>query len=259
MDECIRSWLLDRIPVGDIWGIGRATERKLNAVGIGTAAELRDMPPRQARSMGTVVLERTVLELQGEPCLDMELVEPQRKGMAVTRSAGVPMTDFDTVLEALTAHATRCAEKLRQHGLVAGTFSAFFHTNRHRPDRPQHSAGRTTRLFGMSNDTLVLVRAARRCLEAAWHGPRSGNGFAYTKAGVLVDDLVSEALRPRTLFDAADTRDERISHVLDTVNDRFGKRTLVVGSEGFERSWRLRADHRSPRYTTRISDLPVVG
>ena len=216
------------------------------------------MPLRQAPKLGTVVLERTVLELQGEPCLDMELVEPQRKGMAVTRSAGTPMTDFDTVMEALTAHATRCAEKLRQHGLVAGTFTAFFHTNRHRPDRPQHGASRSTALFGMSNDTLALVQAARRCLESAWKGDRDNNGFAYTKAGVMVDDLVATADRRGLLFDDYDTRDARISRAIDLVSGRFGNKTLIVGAEGFERSWRLRSDHRSPRYTTRISDLPIV-
>ena len=45
---------------------------------------------------------------------------------------------------------------------------------------------------------------------------------------------------------------------LDQVNDRFGKKTMVLASEGMKRSWKLRADHLSPRYTTRLSELPVV-
>ena len=114
MDDTLANWLLPLVPVGDIWGIGRKTQAKLHGVGIGTAAELRDMPLRQARALGTVVLERTVLELQGEPCIAFDDVEPQRKGMAVTRSSGTPMKDFDTVFEAITAHATRAAEKLRR-------------------------------------------------------------------------------------------------------------------------------------------------
>ena len=259
MDECVRSWCLDRVPIGDLWGIGKRTEAKLHEIGIGLAAELRDMPLRQARAIGTVVLERLVLELQGEPCLDMELVEPQRKGMAVTRSAGTPMLSRDTVLEALTAHATRLAEKLRSHGLVAGTFTAFWHTNRHKPGRPQMSTSRTTRLFGMSNDTLDLVHAAKRCLEAGWKGEPDQTRYGYTKAGVMVDDLVPEADRPRMLFDEPEPRNARISRAMDAVNDRWGRKTVIVASEGFERAWRLRADHHSPRYTTRISDLPTVA
>jgi len=102
------------VAVSDIWGVGRATTRKLAAEGIYTAADLRDMPFKQARALGTVVLERTAAELRGEPCIAFEDVEPQRKGMAVTRSSGRPMKDFDTIMEALTAHATRAAEKLRR-------------------------------------------------------------------------------------------------------------------------------------------------
>ena len=107
MDDTLADWLLPMVPVGDIWGIGRKTNAKLKCLGILTAADLRDMPTKQARAVGTVVLERTVLELQGEACLAFDDVEPQRKGMAVTRSSGQPMLDFDTVFQALSAHATR--------------------------------------------------------------------------------------------------------------------------------------------------------
>ena len=256
MDPGLSDWLLPFVPVGDIWGIGRRTKAKLQGVGIGTAAELRAMPPRQARAMGTVILERTVLEMQGELCIACDHVAPPRKGMAVTRSAGTPMINFDTVFQAITAHATRAAEKLRQHGLVAGTMTVFFHTNRHRPDRPQYAGSRTTRLVPMSSDTLNLVAAARRCAQAAW--PKSGAfGYAFTKAGVLLDDLLPLEDRPRTLFDAPH-RTSDLMAALDAVNAWFGKKTMVLASEGMERSWQLRADHRSPRYTTRMADLPVV-
>ncbi len=88
MDETLADFILPLVPVGDIWGVGRQTQKKLRGVGVHTAAELRDMPLRQARALGAVVLERTVLELQGESCLSFDEVEPQRKGMAVTRSSG---------------------------------------------------------------------------------------------------------------------------------------------------------------------------
>ena len=256
MDARVADWLLPMVPVGDIWGVGARTQEKLAALGIHTAADLRAMPLRQARAVGTVVLERTVLELQGEACIAMEDVEPQRKGMAVTRSAGTPMTDFDTVMGALAAHATRAAEKLRRHGLVAGAITAFFHCNKHRPDRPQHAGSRTARLTPMSADTFDLVEAVRRCARAAW--PKDDKPYGFTKAGVILDDLLPEADRPRTLFEAMRPRSAELMGALDAVNDRFGKKTLVLASEGFERPWALRSDHRSPRYTTRISDLPVV-
>jgi len=257
MDETMADWLLPMVPVGDIWGIGSRTEAKLHGLGIRTAAELRDMPIRQARGLGTVVLERTVLELQGEPCLAFDDIEPQRKGMAVTRSAGTPITDFDTLFQAITAHATRAAEKLRQHGLVAGTLTVFYHTNRHRQDRPQYSGSRSIRMTPMSSDTFDLVQAARWCAQAAW--PKATvQEFGFTKAGILLDDLVHIEDRPRTLFDVEKPKSRALMTALDQVNDRFGKKTMVLASEGMKRPWQLRSDHRSPRYTTRLSDLPVV-
>ena len=257
MDDTLADWLLPMVPVGDIWGIGRKTNAKLKCLGILTAADLRDMPTKQARAVGTVVLERTVLELQGEACLAFDDVKPQRKGMAVTRSSGQPMLDFDTVFQAVSAHATRAAEKLRQHGLVAGTMTVFFHTNRHRPDRPQYSGSRSTRLTPMSCDTFELVQAARRCAESAW--PKGeGRSFGFTKAGIMLDDLLPIEDRPRTLFDVPQLQQSAAMRALDDINTRFGKKTMVLASEGMKRPWQLRADHQSPRYTTRLSDLPVV-
>ena len=257
MDDALATWLLPMVPVGDIWGIGRKTDAKLQKLGIYTAADLRDMPTKQARAVGSVVLERTVLELQGEACIAFDDIEPQRKGMAVTRSAGTPMKDFDTVFQAVTAHATRAAEKLRQHGLVAGTLTVFFHTNRHRLDRPQYSGSRSTRITPMSSDTFDLVEAARRCAQAAW--PKGeGQAFGFTKAGIMLADLIRFEDRPLTLFDVEKPKSAALMSALDQVNNRFGKKTLVLASEGMKRPWQLRSDHRSPRYTTRLTDLPVV-
>ncbi|SHF97336.1 impB/mucB/samB family C-terminal domain-containing protein [Loktanella atrilutea] len=257
MDPGVTNWLLPLVPVSDIWDIGRRTQAKLQGIGIGTAFQLRDIALRQARAVGTVVLERTMLELQGEPSIALEEIEPQRKGMAMTRSAGTPITEFDTLFQAITAHATRAAKKLRQHRLVAGTLTLFFYTNRHRPDRPQYAGSRSTRLTPMSSDTFDLAGAAKRCALAAW--PKIDNtSYEFTKAGVMLDDLLPYEQRPLTLFDAQREGAPALMQALDEVNGRFGKKTMVLASEGIFRSWQLRADHRSPRYTTRLSDLPVV-
>jgi DNA polymerase V len=257
-DEKIATWCMDRIAVGEVWGVGRATEAKLLNAGVRTVSQLRDMPLPQARKIGTVVLERLVAELRGIRCLDLEEVEPQRKGMAVTRSAGEPMRTFDALMQAMTAHASRAAQKLRNHGLVAGTLTAFFHTNPFSKTAPQHSASRTIGLKPMSNDTFELVRATRMCVEKAWKGDRGGNGYSYTKAGVILDDLIKAGEAPQLLFEFERPRDARLMAALDAVNDRFGKKRMVLGSEGFRRQFEAKAEMRSPRYTTRLSDVPVV-
>lgn len=257
MDEKLSDWVLPMVPVGDIWGVGKKTEVKLQRLNIKTAADLRAMPTKQARSIGSVVLERTVLELQGEPCIAIEDVEPQRKGMAVTRSSSVPMIEFDVVFQAVTAHVTRAAEKLRQHGLVAGTLTVIFHTNRHKQSNPQYSGSRSMRIDPMSCDTFELVQAARLCAEAAWP-KRTGVEYGFTKAGVMLDDLRPLEDKPLTLFDAPSGKSTAAMLAIDKINSRFGKKTMVIASEGLERAWQQRATHRSPRYITRISELPVV-
>jgi DNA polymerase V len=252
-DDGVRTWVMDRFPVGDVWGVGSATARKLEALGIEHAGALRVMPMKQARAVGTVVLERLVAELRGVPSGVVETVEPQRKGMAVTRSFGTPVTDFPTLFGALSQYAMRAGEKLRSHGLVAGRLTAFFHTNRHKPNRPQYAGSRTVALHPMTSDSLELVAAAKRGAERGWR-----DGYAYTKAGVMLDDLVAADLRPRTLFEAGTEKRDRLMSAIDEINGRFGKFAAVTASQGFKREWKMRSEMRSPSWTTDLNDVPTV-
>lgn len=253
-DETIRGFVLDRFPVSDVWGIGRATAAKLATLGVTTARQLRDMQMKQARGLGTVVLERLVAELQGVAASVVEVVEPQRKGMAVTRSFGTPVTDLETLMGAVAQYTMRAGEKLRSHGLVAAQLTVFFHTNPHKRDRPQHHGSRRMTLHPMTDDSLELLAAARRGVEAAWR-----DGFAYTKAGIMLDDLVAADLRPPTLFEGHTDRRARLMTALDEVNGRFGRFTAVPAAQGFKRDWRMRAEAKSPAWTTRIAEVPVVS
>nr|WP_314471496.1 Y-family DNA polymerase [uncultured Sphingomonas sp.] len=253
-DETIRGFVLDRFPVAEVWGVGRATAAKLATLGVATAGQLRDMQMKQARGLGTVVLERLVAELQGVAASVVEVVEPQRKGMAVTRSFGTPVTDLETLMGAVAQYAMRAGEKLRSHGLVAAQLTVFFHTNPHNRDRPQHHGSRRMTLHPMTDDSLELLAAARRGVEAAWR-----DGFAYTKAGIMLDDLVAADLRPRTLFEGHTDRRARLMTALDEVNGRFGRYTAVPAAQGFKRDWRMRAEAKSPAWTTRIAEVPVVS
>ena len=252
--EDAHAAVLRAFPVEDVWGIGRATVAKLATLGVTTAAGLRDLDPKQARALGTVTLERTIWELRGLSCLALEEVAPQRKGMAVTRSFGRPVTALDELHEAVTAYATRAGEKLRLHGLVAGQLSAFFHTSPHRDD-PQHHGQRTTRLVPATADTRALIGAALRCVDAAWRGER---GFRYIKAGVVLDDLCTPGEAQPSLFEAPAPRAVKLMAAMDDLNARFGRNTLFPAGMGVERGWKLRAAHHSPRYTTRLDELPIV-
>jgi DNA polymerase V len=252
-DETIRTWVLDRFAVGDVWGVGHATATRLEALGIRTAGQLRDMPMKQARGVGTVVLERLIAELRGVPAGLVETAEPQRKGMAVTRSFGLPVNGIDMLMGAVAQYAMRAGEKLRQHGLVAGKITVFFHTNPHKPDRPQYTASRTLTAQPKTNDGLELLAYARRGVEHAWR-----TGYGITKAGIILDDLMPAELRPRTLFEGDTERRVRLMEALDAVNQRYGRFMAVSATQGFKREWGARSDSKSPSYTTRLTDIPSV-
>lgn len=257
MDEDIRKFALERTDVGEVWGVGRQTTAKLRDVGVNTVGQLRDMPRELARKLGTVVLERTVAELQCIRCMELEDVPPQRKGIAVTRSSGAPMTSLEVLQQALTAHASRAAEKLRQHGLVVSSITTFFHTNPFN-STPKSSVSRSATLSPASNSTRALVQAVLAAAERGWKSRGAGEGYAYTKSGVILEDLIAEDLAPKDLFSHAQERDQRLSAALDAVNDKYGKKTLVMASEHFRReTFETKFQHRSPRYTTRIDEMPV--
>ncbi|MEG8058032.1 Y-family DNA polymerase [Sphingomonas sp. 22L2VL55-3] len=252
-DDNVRRDVMHAFAVGDVWGVGAATARKLTDLGIHTAGALRDMPMKQARAVGTVILERLVAELRGVPSNAVEAVEPRRKGMAVTRSFGTPICDFDRMMGALSQYALRAGEKLRSHGLVAARLTAFFHTNKHKPDRPQYGASRMVTLHPMTNDSLELIAAARRGAEKAWR-----DGYAYTKAGIMLDDLLPEDERPRTLFEEDTAKRDRLMGALDAINGKFGTWTAVTATQGFKRDWKMRSEMRSPAWTTNIAEVPTV-
>ena len=253
MDEERRAALLDQWEVGEIWGIGSATKAKLLARGVKTAGDLARFPHKRARQLYSVVLERTILELRGIPCLDLEEVAPARKGTAVTRSFGQPVTSLDGLMEAITKHATRAGEKLRRGDLVAGQLTAFLHTNKHKPDERQYAGSRSTQLSPMTNDARSLVAAARRCIEAAWR-----DGYAYKKCGVILDDLRPPSEAPATLFDHEAKGSIALMGAMDAINRRYGRASIRLASQGYVAPWEVRAEHRSPRYTTRWDELPIV-
>lgn len=252
-NEQTRQALLPLLPIEDVWGIGRASTAKLRAIGVHTAADLRDMPPRQARSLLTVAGEKLVRELNGIHCDDLELTPPRRKGIAVTRSFGRPITSIDEMLEATAFYASRAAEKLRRHGVLAPALRVFMHTSPFR-EGPSRSVATTVALSAPSWDTRELVNAANRGTRTLWK-----DGYAYSKAGVLLDNLTTPEETPRSLFDQPDPASQRLMEALDGLNNKFGRGTLYLARTGHARGWFLKADLRSPAYTTNVHEVPVVS
>ncbi|GJD80966.1 Y-family DNA polymerase [Methylobacterium gregans] len=252
-------WLC-RIHVGELWGIGRASLAKLEAMGVDSVADLRDLDPRPVRKALTVVGERMIHELRGLSCLPLELVPARRKGCAVTRSFSGRVSDRATLEEAVAAHAARLGEKLRRDGLGTDQVTVFYHTSEHDRGEPMRSVSTVVSLPEATNDSLALIKAATHGVAKTWREPGQVP-WRYSKAGVITIDLVPLAESPRALIGRLDReRSAPLMAALDACNARWGRGAVVLARAGLstKRDWNTKFEMRTPRYTTQVSDLPVA-
>lgn len=251
--------VLGATAVGEVWGVGRRIAEQLEEGGIRTVLELALLDPATVRSRWSVVLERTVRELRGMPCVQMEDVPAPKKEIAYTRSFGRPVTDLEPLLEAVSEFASRAAEKLRKQNSVVGNVLVFAHTSPYRPG-PKYHRSVIVPLRRPSADTTLIVHAAVAGLHQIYQP-----GFDLIKAGVMLLDLTPDHLVQGELDleddGAAVAERGRLMKVMDGLNNRFGKGTLHVASSGLDdahREWGMRQERRTPHYTTKIEDIPIA-
>ncbi len=248
-----RMAALERTEVGDVWGIGRRYAAMLGLNGIKTALALANADDRWIRKKMGVVGLRTVFELRGIACIPLELAPPARQSCCCSRSFGNAVTTVGGLREAVASHVATAAEKIRRAGLAAGSVNVFISTNHFKPEDPQYSNAITLTVDVATHNGLALGRVARRAVDMIYR-----DGFAYKKAGVLLLDLQPAAGVIGTLFDDPDPRGDAVMGAIDTINNRYGRSTIRLAAEGFGQPWQMRRTKLSPRYTTRISEVPVV-
>lgn len=248
--------VLEATGVEEVWGVGRRIGKQLQEAGIANVLQLVQLDPATVRRRWSVVLERTVRELQGQACIAMEEAPPAKREIAFTRSFGQPVTDLQDLIQAVTEFASGAAAKLRLQGSKAGRISVFVSTSPFRP--PPHCSRHTTvPLRKPTSNTQDLVRAAVFGLRAIYL-----SGFNFIKAGVMLLDLQDEGVEQLELgLDTEPSTHSQLMSTMDRLNDRYGRGTLRLASAGTqaqERKWSMRQKLLTPAYTTRWEDLPVA-
>jgi len=243
--------------VSEVWGVGRRIARHLKESSIHTALDLARLDPSMVRRRWSVVLERTVRELQGMPCIALELVPASKQEIACTRSFGHPVTTLTDLSEAVTEFASRAAHKLRRQGSVAGQVLVFIRTSPFRQEA-QYSASVITPLRRPSADTAVIVGAALAGLRAIYRP-----GYQLAKAGVMLLELQASTVLQGELELQADSAPgtSRLMTAMDALNQRYGQGTVQLASAGLQgknRTWSMRQNLLTPQYTTRWDDMPVA-
>lgn len=248
--------LLARFPVGEVWGVGRRSTGRLQAMGIDTVLDLKRASPKRIRDEFSVVLERTIAELNGIACLELDELMPDKQQIICSRSFGHLLGNLPDLEQAVIAYTSRAAEKLRNQNSIAGVIQVYVRTNPHRERDPQHQEAMLLPLHEATDDTRLLCHAALRGLRRIYR-----SGYAYQKAGVVLTAITPRAARPRTLFD--DIESQQKSHALmttmDAINRRMGSGSLKLLGEGTQKNWAMRRENVSPCYTTKWQELAVVS
>ena len=245
---------LKHTPVHKVWGVGRRLTNHLNNAGILTALDLANVSPRNIRKQFSVVLERTVRELKGERCLDLDDDISSKKQIVVSRSFGERVSDLKTLKPIVSNFAVRAAEKLRHERRKCSQISVFVRTSPFNQNKPQHSGIKTIELFSPTNDTRDILAATKKGLL-----PIFKSGYDYAKAGIILNRFSDETVKQQLLFKDPDSPKENTEFMryIDQMNTY---ETQVYFASQNTKKWSpMKQNMTSPKYTTNWYQLPRVN
>jgi len=245
---------LANTPVNDVWGVGRRLSEHLNRAKIFNALQLADTDPRHIKHKFSVVLERTVRELRGQRCLDIENNVTAKKQIVVSRSFGTRVTDLKTLRPIVSNFAVRAAEKLRHEKQKCSQVSVFVRTSPFSDHKPQHTGYKTIELATPTNDTRDILIAAKKALL-----PIFRPGYDYAKAGILLSRFTSETSKQFSLFKDPNEPKEN-SKFMEYIDQLNAYETQVYFASQNTKRWSpMKQNMTSPKYTTCWYELPVAN
>lgn len=240
------------LKIEDVWGIGRKHAARLKARNVRNAYEFTQLADAWVRKHMSVVGLRLKHDLQGVPTLDLEAVQP-KKNIAVTRSFETNYTEFDQLNERITTFASLCAERLRKQKSCCNSLMIFINTNRHRQDQPQYSRNLVIKLPFPTSSGPELASFASQGLKRIFR-----TGYAYKKAGVIVQDFTPEEVVQTTLFGGRNERHIPLMKAIDKMNQHYGQQKIRLGSQDVNRVWKMKQQQLSPKYTTDLNDVLTI-
>ncbi len=247
--------VLRRFPVADVWGIGRRSVKKLEAMNIRTAWDYAMLPENAVRKQFALPGWRTWAELRGTPCVEFEdMIEP-KQSICVSRSFAKEITEPGLLCEQVANFAESAVQKLRSQQSLALEMAVFAFTNRFKENAPQTYGSRLVVFPDATDDHRTLVSAAVKAAREVF-----SLGYGYKKAGVVITKLIQASDHVASIFadEKADNRDARLSESIDAINRTYGRGAILFGVQGDGRI-KMSREHQSPHYTTLWSDIPKAS
>lgn len=236
--------------IEDVWGIGFRLSKKMKANNIHTAYDFT-LPHHEAfikKEMG-VVGNRLRLELSGQSVLELE--EPKdRKNIAITRSFDGNITTFDEMKERVSTFATVCAEKLRKQNACCYGVILYLRKDKYKVDKPKYNFYKMETLPFASNSSITISTLAVKMLKDIFE-----EGEIYKKAGVIVTEIIPQHQKQLHLFEEENPKHQKIMEVMDAFQKKTGERKIRLGNQDLQRTWKMKQNLLSPKYTTDIRDI----
>lgn len=238
--------------IEDVWGIGRQISNRLKKHNINNALQFTELPSEWVRKEFSIVGLRLQRELRGEPTLGLEEVK-NKKAIATTRSFENNLNNIQELKERISTFSVTCAEKLRKQNSCANLVLVFLRTNFHRSDHQQYNKSIVVKLPYPTNSSLTINQYAQMGLKAIFK-----EGYHYKKAGVIVMGIVPEDQRQLNLFSEENPKHLALMRTIDALNKNIGKTKIKLASQDLGRTWKMRQEKLSKRYTTNWNELLEV-
>ncbi|MDO7442358.1 Y-family DNA polymerase [Acinetobacter baumannii] len=255
MDPCNKEYYFAQIDVSEVWGVGRKHSKKLQGMGINTVLDLACAEPREMQKKFSIVMARTIYELQGISCIEIEHTPPSKKQIVASRSFGGRVTEITDLKEAISMYAQDACKRLRDEGLLCGCMIAFVQSNPFDPNVPFYNKSITGSFSEPTDCAVDFVKAATRILNDIYK-----EGIKYKKCGVVLTCLEPKSGHTYDLltdFEMIEKK-EQLMRALDNVHTKFGKKKIGVGPCFIpNRNWSMSRDKLS-RNPFKWDELPLI-
>ncbi|MDV7482315.1 DUF4113 domain-containing protein [Acinetobacter baumannii] len=226
MDPCNKEYYFSLIEVSEVWGVGRKHSKKLQSMGINTVLDLACAEPREMQKKFSIVMARTIYELQGISCIEIEHTPPSKKQIVASRSFGGRVTELTDLKEAISMYAQDACKRLRDEGLLCGCMIAFVQSNPFDPNVPFYNKSITGSFSEPTDCAVDFVKAATRMLNEIYK-----EGIKYKKCGVVLTGLEPKSGHTYDLLTDFEhiEKKECLMKAMDGIHSKFGKKKISVG------------------------------
>tara|TARA_B100001939_G_scaffold253169_1_gene220133 strand:+ start:430 stop:1689 length:1260 start_codon:yes stop_codon:yes gene_type:complete len=239
--------------IGDVWGIGRQHCKRLESIGVRNAWQFTMLPNDWIRKQMSILGLRLKKDLQGLPHIQLEEIQPSKKGIATTRSFEGTLAEFKDLEERISTFASSCAEKMRKQKSSCTALIIFLRSDPHKKGVTPYRNSCVLKLPYATNSSITLSKYAVLGLHKIFK-----KGILYKKAGVMTIGLVPTANRQLPLFGEEESKHLLIMKALDRINKRFGPHQVKLANQDLQYTWKMKQEHLSQRYTTEISEIIEV-